>query len=135
MDFAGRPAHMSALDFVLWQRWRRLGPLPYLVLYVDVAVGPGADAGAGVDPVLVAAWSRITRQRIDVVGESAVGWAIIEIRAAAGPGALGSLMVYRDLWLSDPPDPRPVSLILVTDSIAEALKPSLVASGVSLVLV
>ncbi len=134
-EFAGRPAHMSAVDFVLWQRFRRRFPLAFAAVYFDVAVGPGAPVVAGTTPAAAESWSRITRQRVDVVGEGSAGWVLIEIRGAAGPGALGSLVVYRSLWQEDPPDARPVRLWLVTDTFADALGPVLRESGIELFLV
>lgn len=135
VGFDGRPPHMSAIDFVLWGRFRRVGNLSFSRLFFDVAVGLGADPGSGVPDQVVKAWERITRQRIDVVGEGADGWTIIEIRGAAGPGALGSLLVYRDLWIGDPPDDRALSLWLVTDVFPENLKRSLELAGILLFLV
>ena len=135
VTFAGRPAHMSAVDFVLWQRFRRLFPPVFDRLYFDVAVGPGAAGAPDTPDNVAAAWQRITRHRIDVVGESPSAWILIELRAAAGPGALGSLLVYRDLWLADPPDARPIRLWLVTDIFPDALKPSLDAASIRLFLV
>jgi hypothetical protein len=135
VDFSGVPPHMSALDFVLWNRFRVRNPLPFLRLYFDVAVGQGADTGTLVDPALQAAWKRVTQQRVDVVGEFLASWTIIEIRAAAGPGAIGSLLVYRDLWLSDSPDARPLSLWLVTDSISSNLSRTLALNSIRLFLV
>lgn len=135
IDIARRPPHMSIVDFVLWQRFRRQNTLPFLRLFFDVAVGPGADPGMEAAPVVRSAWERITRQRIDVVGDGINGWTIIEIRGAAGPGAIGSIGVYRDLWNDDPPDERPISLWLVTDIFPDSLRRSLELIGAELFLV
>src|SRR3990170_2010060 len=118
LDFAGIPPHMSSIDFVLWQRFRQRNILSALRLYFDVAVGRGAEAGSEVAENLRAAWQRITRSRIDVVSEGVVGWTLFEIRGSAGPGALGSILLYRDLWLADPPDRREITLVLVTDLVS-----------------
>jgi len=135
VDFAGYPPHMSAIDFVLWQRFRLRNRLPFVRVYYDVAVGDGAAAGANATPELLAAWSRITRPRVDVVGEGLGAWTLIEIRGAAGPGAIGSLLVYRDLWSADPPDQRPLALWLITDVFPQNLVGSLALADIHLHLV
>ncbi len=135
VGFDGRPPHMSVIDFVLWRRFRRVSNLSFSRLFFDVAVGRGAAPGAEVPDQVLKAWERITRQRIDVVGEGRNDWTIIEIRGAAGPGAIGSLLVYRDLWNVDPPDDRRLSLWLVTDVFPENLSRSLETSGIELFLV
>ncbi|SRR5712691_2711623 len=134
-DFTGWPPHMSSVDFILWQRFRRKFPLAFGAVYYDVAVGPGTPAGAGATAAVLEAWLRITRHRVDVVGEGAAGWVLIEVRGAAGPGAVGSLVVYRNLWNADPPDTRPVRLWLVTDIFSEALQATLREQEIELYLV
>jgi hypothetical protein len=126
---------MSAIDFVLWQRFRLRNRLPFVRVYYDVAVGEGAIPGAASSPELLAAWSRITRPRVDVVGEALNAWTVIEIRGGAGPGAIGSLLVYRDLWSADPPDQRPVALWLITDVFPQNLVGSLALANIQLHLV
>lgn len=135
LDFAGRPPHMSAVDFELWKRFRVKFTLPFEALHFDAAVGRGAAPTPDVAPEVASAWQRLTRQRLDVVGASAAGWTIIELRGAAGPGAIGSLVVYRDLWLDDPPDARPVALWLVTDVLPENLQLTLQKQAIRLFLV
>lgn len=126
---------MSAIDFELWKRFRLRFGLPFEALFFDVAVGRGAPPTPDVTPEVAAAWQRLTRQRLDVVGESGAGWTIIELRGAAGPGAIGSLIVYRDLWQDDPPDARPLALWLVTDLFPENLQLTLGLQSIRLFLV
>ena len=61
-------------------------------------------------------WWRLTMKRIDVVAETKKEWHIIEIRPRATSTAVGRLLQYRDMWTADPPDQRPVRLILTTDT-------------------
>lgn len=135
VDFRGFPPHMSAVDFVLWQRFLRRGPLPYLRLFFDVGVGQGVIPQGEVPENVRRSWERITQQRIDVVGEGADSWTILELRGAAGPGAIGSLAVYRSLWAADPPDGRPVRLVLITDTFSDNLRAALAEAQIELVLV
>lgn len=134
-DFAGHPAHMSAVDFVLYKRLLAQGPLPFERVYFDVAVGAGANVQGDVAANVRAAWDRISRLRIDVLGEHPRGWTILELRGAAGAGAIGSLIVYRDLWLADPPDDRQLELVLVTDVFPTNLELSLAKADIRLMLV
>lgn len=133
--WAGRPAHMSAVDYVLWRRfWPRYAAL-FSRVYFDVAVGVGVGAESGVSESVRVAWERVTRPRIDVVGRRGDSWVIIELRGAAGPGAIGSLIVYRDLWLEDAPDMVRLELWLVTDVFPKNLVGSLEKAGIRLFLV
>ena len=134
-DWPGRPAHMSALDWILWQRFRKTHLLNFSRVYYDVAVGAGSAAAEHAGTAVGEAWQRITRQRVDVVGESVSTWTIIELRAAAGPGALGSILTYAHLWNANPPDIRDVELWLITDIYPDAIAPVLIAHGVTLWLV
>lgn len=133
--FAGHPAHMSSVDFVLYKRLLVRGPLPFERVFFDVAIGEGAVHLPDVPVNVVRAWERISRPRIDVLGEHAAAWTILELRGAAGAGAIGSLIVYRDLWLLDPPDDRPVELVLVTDVFPTNLEVSLGKADIRLMLV
>lgn len=135
VDFAGFPPHMSAIDFVLWQRFRRRGALPHLRMFFDVAVGPGLSAAGDVAENVRRSWERITKQRIDALGENVDSWTLYELRGAAGPGAIGSIIAYRTLWNLDPPDGRALRVVLITDSFSDNLRPALVAQDIELVLV
>jgi len=77
-------------------------------------------------------WHDLTAFRADVVGERDSDWTLIELRANAGPGALGSLLVYRDLWNRDPPDERPLGLELVTDELHPDLADIVKANDIKL---
>ena len=135
LEFAGHPAHMSAIDFVLWRRLRARGDLVFDRVFFDVGVGSGAVDDRVVSVELAAAWRRLTRLRVDVVGETPFAWTLVEIRGAAGPGAIGSLLTYRSLWRDDPPDDRSVNLVLVTDLFPENLVAVLAEFSIHLVVV
>lgn len=131
----GHPPHMSTGDFALWQRYVAGQPLRFASVYFDVALGSG-DMSAGPGPGSVAGmWMRLTSFRADVVGETVAGWTLIELREDAGPGALGSLLVYAALWKADPPDVRPLSLMLVTDRVHPDFAPIVAAHGIMLEVV
>lgn len=86
-----------------------------IALYFDVALGTGAPVPEGTAPDVARAWTRMTALRADVVVEFADRWLIAELRGHAGVSALGAVLSYIQLWRQDPPDPRPVDGVIVTD--------------------
>lgn len=117
VSWQGHPKHMSSRDFQLWRRYAAETGLPFIALYFDVALGSLNPAPVLPPETLARMWSSITAFRADVLAESVDHWTLIELRANAGPGALGSLLTYRELWHRDPPDDRPLELQLVTDEL------------------
>ncbi len=115
IDFGGTPPQISTDDLMLWETFRRLFRADYVRFYFDVAVGTGEGAPPNVSEKVAAAWRRLTRFRIDVVGEKTTGWDIIELRPNAGPGGIGALQTYTTLWFEGPPDQRPIRPLLVSD--------------------
>jgi len=111
----GTPAHMAPQDLRLWRRaLPQLAPL-VSAWYYDAAVGAGRPGpGDPSDPIEIA-WLRLTRKRLDAVGDTPAAWLLIEVRPNAGLGALGAIQTYRSLWERDPPDTRPVKAILISD--------------------
>jgi len=131
----GNPPHMAPQDLVLWQRCRRLIFLGVTSWYFDVAVGEGS--GPPVDPSdsIATAYYRLTRKRIDAVGEQAQEWLLIELRPNAGLGALGAIQTYRSLWERDPPDSRPAIAWLITDRAEPDTIKTAVNAGVRFLIV
>lgn len=122
VEFAGTPPQISTDDLLLWETFRRLFRSDYLRFYFDVSVGTGEDSPPNVSGKVAAAWRRLTRFRIDVVGEKSTGWDIIELRPNAGPGAIGALATYTSLWFEGPPDGRPIQAVLISDRCASDIK-------------
>ncbi len=111
----GRPPHMSSNDFEIWMSYREIIPEGTKNLYFDVAVGEPILFAEGLEEEMQRVVNQVTRRRIDVVAETTRGWVIIELRWNAGPGAIGSVLTYRELWNMDPPDNRPVRTRIVTN--------------------
>jgi hypothetical protein len=111
----GVPPHISSEDFEIWKRWRDTDlPANALSWYFDVGLG-GQVVEHETDEALTRMWRRVTSKRADVVLEYPDRWIIVELRFAASASALGRLAQYKTLWQEDPPDDRPVDLVLVTD--------------------
>lgn len=114
-DWGGYPSGMSKNDFILWQRYQPLIQNSYLLFYFNVRIGEAILMQPDLEEDMLKLVEAISRRRIDVVGEATNHWAIIELRAHAGPGALGSILAYKSLWEMEPPDPRPVKMVIVSD--------------------
>lgn len=111
----GYPPHMSQDDYPLWQKYKNEALKDAIAVYYDVGLGGQAEVPEGVTPDMALMWLRNTQKRADVVIETTQEWKIIELRSQATGAALGRLLMYRDLWKKDPPDSKPVSVLLVTD--------------------
>lgn len=72
----------------------------------------GADAQA--------AWLQYAR-RIDVLVDAGTKWIIVECRHHASAEAVGRLLLYSDIWDADPPDDRPVELMLLSDEMVRGI--------------
>lgn len=114
-DFAGTPPHMAPQDVILWHKVRAQFAGRVTAWYFDTAVGEGAGPPTDPDDVIGLAYYRLTRKRIDAVGDAAKTWLLIELRPNAGLGALGAIQTYRSLWERDPPDTRPTETYIVSD--------------------
>ena len=132
VDFAGTPPQISTDDLMLWETFRRLFRKDYVRFFFDVSVGTGEDSPPNVSAKVAAAWRRLTKFRIDVVGEKADGWDIIGLRPNAGPGAIGALQTYTTLWFEGPPDKRPIRPLLVSDRCASDIRRVAGLAGITL---
>ena len=132
VSFEGTPPQISTDDLLLWETFRRLFRGDYVRFFFDVAVGQGEEAPPNVSEKVAAAWRRLTRFRIDVVGEKVGGWDVIELRPNAGPGAIGALQTYTSLWFEGPPDARPIRAVLISDRCASDIKRVAALAGIDL---
>lgn len=113
--WSGNPPHMAPQDLPLWQRIREQFIPRVSAWYFDTAVGEGAAPPEESQDTFALAYQRLTRKRIDAVGDAVDVWLLIELRPNAGLGALGAIQTYRSLWERDPPDTRPVEAYLVSN--------------------
>lgn len=132
VDFPGRPPHMAGRDLGLWAVWRQRLPFPYQGFYFDAALGTPPEADPAARAEVNRAWEFLLARRIDAVGVLPERFDIIEIRRGADQAAIGALLMYRHLWTQDPPDDRPVNMILVTDRADVDTKTLAAANGIQL---
>lgn len=133
--WSGNPPHMALQDIPLWIRCREQFIPRVTGWYFDAAVGEGA--GLPQDPAdsIALAYYRLTRKRLDAVGDAGSVWLLLELRPNAGLGALGSIQTYRSLWERDPPDTRPVEAWLITDRAEPDTMRTAINAGVRFLLV
>ena len=134
-DWAGSPAQMSANDYVIWSRFQDLAAQNYDSLYFSVLVGDATMWTEGLEADMAQVVEHASRRRIDVVGETKDEWHIIELRMNTGPGAIGSVLTYKMLWEAEPPDPRKVIPVIVTDTTDANLAFACQKLGIKLILV
>lgn len=114
-DWQGTPSHAASNDIPLWERFQDKFGAEFTGFYFDVSLGtPSNIIDAAADP-LGKMWTRITSKRIDVVGVKEDTYWIIELRPQAAAGALGTIITYRELWRSAPPDDFAFIGVIVTD--------------------
>lgn len=114
--WAGIPPGMPSGDFQVWLRYRDLTASLFEKLYFNVRVGEPVPVAEDLPPEIKEMAIALSRRRIDLVGEKGSGWSLVELKWDAGAEALGQILLYKALWLSDPPDSRPVSLSIVTNA-------------------
>lgn len=134
-DWKGKPPHMVGRDLGIWAIFRNQLPFPYTGFHFDVALGTPPEAPPDQLPNLLRAWTFLNARRIDAVGVVPERFDIIEIRRGAGQAAIGALTMYGFLWEQDPPDPRPINLILVTDVADVDTRRLAQAQGIQLITV
>lgn len=128
--WAGAPPHMSPQDLPIWNRYRDKHMMEWSAVYYDTALGVGGTLPDGEDAAAAAMWQRITRKRADAIIYTGREWIIVEVRANAGPGALGSILTYLALWRADPPDHLPVRGIVLTDRMDADTAHAAAATGI-----
>lgn len=132
-NFAGKPPHMVGRDLGIWSLFRQRLPFPYTGFLFDVALGTPPKVPGATPENIRKAWEFLNARRIDAVGILPERFDIIEIRRGAGQAAIGALRMYAFLWRQDPPDPRPVRLILVTDQADPDTRALAAADGIMLI--
>lgn len=115
-DWQGVPPGMPSGDYLIWLRFAERAAALYDQLYFNVRVGEPVPVAEDLPPEIKAMAVALSRRRIDVVGEKGSDWSLVELKQDAGAEALGQILLYKALWLSDPPDSRPVDLSIVTNS-------------------
>ena len=109
------PPHMRPGEVALFRRFLRLDPLPDSEYTFDLHLGRGGPTDPNWPPWLRAMATRLTQKRVDVIAHNPSGWWLLEMKVRAGPGAVGQLLTYRNLFRQAFPDRQPLHLAIVAD--------------------
>ncbi len=111
----GVPPGMPSGDLLIWFRYRLQAASLFDRVYFNVRVGEPIIFDVDFPPEIVDMAIATSRRRIDVVGETRTDWGLIELKYNAGSDSLGQILMYKALWLQDPPDTRAVNMLIVSD--------------------
>lgn len=109
--------HMKPNDIEIWERFIEKFPEYYNSVQYDFNVGdpppfnPLADDGTDLNQ------DKLYRLKIDVVGHYNNIIDIIEIKPNAGPGTVGQVIGYRELYLRDEQPKEKVQAVILTNKI------------------
>lgn len=121
--FAGTPPGISPNDRDLWHRWRVMFAHEYEGFYFNVRVGGVTALPPNTSDTEAEQIFDNTSFRIDAVGIHDDSWDIIEMRIHAGLGALGSILAYEQMFITNMETLLPTRKILVTDNLRSVLYP------------
>ncbi len=129
-SWPGTPPGMSKLDTKIWQRFRPENCKDWIRVYYNCRVGTGGPVPEGLKPVEVLMWLMLTMFRIDAVVEKAGEIWLVEVRSNAARSALGSCILYKQLWDLDPGINIPAVSVVVTDNLIPQMKPIFAFNGI-----
>lgn len=107
--------HMRPREIQIWDAFIEQYGLPDGVIDYDVHLGDGVPADPAWPDWMVKMVKALSTHRLDVVVERADEVIIIEIKSVAGMSAVGQLVGYEALWLSEFGTDRPVHLVCVCE--------------------
>ena len=122
----GAPPGMLAPDVPAWWGFLARYDLGIQVIHYNVRVGQGTPVPSGADDFMRDQLNALTRERVDAVGRAPLVTYLIEVNADAGVRSIGQAILYRQMWLEDPPPGWPpavaaiVTVVLRNDIIAVA---------------
>lgn len=110
-------AHMLPAEARRWDAFLSRFGVPDGEISYDVHLGEGAPVNPDWPEWMIGMVWALSTHRLDVVIERPNEVIIIEIKGVAGMSAVGQLLGYEALWLSDRGAARPVRLLLVCERV------------------
>lgn len=98
----------------------------------DVRVGTGRDPGPDFDDNIRRDALDLSRRRIDALGTHPRGVDIIEVTSDAGTTALGQLLTYRALWMTEHKTDPPPRLLIVARALQTDMHHAFTDAGVEI---
>lgn len=109
--------HMKPADVVIWERFIEKNPKAYETCLYDYHVGEPPPFNPLMDEDEDLNQDALYRLKIDVVGQKASHFDIIEIKPNAGPSAIGQVKAYAELFNVDDPFKTKLNCVIITDKI------------------
>ena len=129
------PPHMRPGEVSLFRRFLVMDPLPNSEYIFDLHLGKGGPTDPTWPPWVRVMATRLTQKRVDVIAHNDAGWWLLEMKVRAGPGAVGQLLTYRNLFRSTFPTRQPLHLAIVADRNAYDMASTYAQFGIRLFLV
>lgn len=134
-QFQGTPPGMVSGDLELWHRWRRIYASAYLMFWFNVRLITPVACPPGTPPEIQRSADLNAAWRIDVVARAADHVALIELRLRAGFSSVGQLVGYSHFWRREGDLSLPIRLLLVSDTVAPAVRATAESLQIEIVLV
>lgn len=107
--------HMSPADTTIWEKFMDSFPTRYNSVDYDFALGGTPLSSEQIETISDANMLRLWQKRIDVISEQEGETHIIEVKPNAGPGALGQVLSYKELYKQYVNPEKKCRAILITD--------------------
>jgi len=119
----------------LWRRFKEYIPDDTINIYFDVGLGKGKKTNENVEENIRKNWYLLTQKRADVILVNKESVLIIELKGQAQSSALGTLLMYKKLYLEDPVLGKNVEVALVTDVLDDDTKGMCEDMGINYIIV
>ena len=105
-----RYPHMGSAEASIWTAFLRKTFLEFIDIKYDVKVGPPNVPPELMEDAKASGMDKLTRLRIDAVGETRDAIWLFEVKHKIGRSALGQLLEYGDWYVHDFTPTKPVRL-------------------------
>lgn len=113
---------MRVLDEVIWDEFIKNHPNMFSRVWYNVPLGdPFPEEEEKIQAESNGALE-VSQWRIDVLGETPDGFAVIELKPHAAAGALGQALAYKELLRKEWNIEKPIQPIVLTDKITPILE-------------
>lgn len=127
--------HLRPGEVELFRRFEQLAPIGDALFEFDVHLGRGLPIDPTWPAWLISMATTLTQKRVDLVAHTNAATWILEIKPRAGPGAVGQLLTYRQLYLEQLKPTHPLHLGIIADRNSYDMLPVYDAHAIRLFLV
>lgn len=123
---------MSDVESEVTRAWLGRHGAEYDRVDFQVRLGAGIDPGPG-NPEYIRQLGRdLWAKRADIVAITGLDVTIVEVKERITPGAIGQLLVYRDLWRREHPETTAIRLLTIGRGAVTDLVETFQAQGVEI---